>query len=321
MSVNAVGQNDNKAKPVGTAAAVVGSTVGLSEYYINAKRPDLEAVFKMRPDEFTRMTQNASEELKADVEAVKNAKDGYAKTLQEAESKYGEAVKNRAMYIDSLELNKDDLKSINNKIADAKAAVAGKQVKSLMCKPGELEFGGNYFYYDNCVSEARKKVSSAKKRLALAKEALEKADDSAKVAAEAKLKQAQEDLDICLKHRNEALAERKNCYKSAKAEIDSYANARRELQTAKRKAFDAKEMKDAKKAVAEAVETSKKALENVKTTKFQEVITAVENNFANIKKLFPKVKNPKLAAIWGGVAAVTAGITAYILSGNEQDRA
>ena len=305
MSVNAINAADPQQKnsPVGSAVAT-GVGLGLAGaaggYFLGGKRPDLEKVFAMPADKFDPQVKEAAEDLKADVEKIKNARAEYAAAGAAERETLGQKIMARAGFINNeSKVAPENLAELKTKVSETKAALDGKKVKV-----GDA---------DKTFAELKSEVNAKRKAWIEAKnEYAAAAEGDAKTAAKTKLDKALEEL-------NKAKEDRKAFYNGAKDEVNNYIKAERDLVKAKVAKYDAIKGEGEAKSISEAVTEASNKFKEVKKTKLTELTgkQEIKDAFAKIQKLFAKEGKGKAAMIYGGIAAAVGLIAGYIFGSKE----
>jgi chromosome segregation ATPase len=294
MSVDAINAANPQQKQGSPVGAAVGAGVGLGlagaagGYFLGGKRPDLEKVFAMPADKFESATKDLKDAEKEAAEKLaagrKELEDAVKPKIDEFKTKTSE----RARKIAGITPEKAELitnaEKANNDLT-AKKVNIGEKEKDLTTVREELK-------------EAKKGVKN------LAKDA----DEATKNAAKERLTKAE--------------AYYKAFKEGAKAELEAYVKAERELNTARVTKYQAEAAKDgtAEKALNEAIAKIRNEYKEAFNTK----MNALKDNkeyqdaFGKIKKLFPKEGRGKAAMIYGGIAAAVGLVAGYIMGNSKQ---
>ncbi len=293
MSVNAINAADPQQKQGSPINAAIGTGVGLGlagaagGYFLGGQRPDLEKVFSMPADKFESVTKDLKDE-------EKTAADKIAAGRKELE----DAVKPKI----------DEFKS---KTSERASKIAG-------ITPEKAELVTNATNAKNDLDAIKVSIDGKDKSLKDVRDAVKTKRAAVKAATteEAK-KTAKDELKKALDEYKEFAKDEK-----ASAAIKKYANAERELNTARVTKYQAEVAKDgtAEKALNEAIAKIRNEYKEAFNTK----MNALKDNkeyqdaFGKIKKLFPKEGKGKAALIYGGIAAAVGLIAGYILGNNKQ---
>lgn len=293
MSVNAINAANPQQKQGSSVGAAISTGVGLgvvgagAGYFLGGKRPDLEKVFAMPADKF----ESATKDLK---DAEKEAAEKLAAGRKELE----DAVKPK---IDEFKTKTSERKAIIEKIDPENAKLIQNLEKAnndLTAKT--VDIGGK----DKDLNTVREELKEAKKGI---KNLAKDADEATKNAAKERLTKAEADY--------------KAFKEGAKAELEAYVKAERELNTARVTKYQAeaaegkpynaleKEISEIRKGYKEAFNTKMNALKDNKE---------YQDAFGKIKKLFPKEGKGKAAMIYGGIAAAVGLVAGYIMGNSKQ---
>ncbi len=295
MSVDAInGANaqqqpqKHSALPGAIAGGVgLGAAGALGGYFLGGKRPTLEQVFEQTPDTF-----KSEAVTKKDAEAAKKLQDAVHEVdiSTKAERKASlDASKNIADEVNKQTVDKQVEKQ--TAIDNARKALEGK----------EVEIDGNKFKQAEVkqeLLEARKAVNSAK-------------TDEEKKAAKDLLEKAEKKV--------QAFKE------GTKNERKAFAEAKKDLATAKRTKFDnaAKVADSTEKEFVDAAESASKKLTEAVNNKRTEILAKdeIKQAFEKIKDALPKEGKGKMAMIAGGIAAAVGLVAGYLMNSGHNDQA
>ena len=315
MSVNAINAADQqpqrKSSPI-VPALVAGTVLGGAGYagghYFGGTRPDLDKVFAMTDDQFTKSTKDSLEgataEQKADLDKIKNARTEYAgagatedKTLLDKMLKRGKIVNDDTMKPDNFE--------------ELQKAITDKNAKLLNKKVDLSETRKNVGF-----SDVFDNVENKKNEWVQAKKNLKDASDADKAAK-------QEIVNKKLEELKQAKADRKAFYNKAKTEVDDAIKANRAMNSARVTKYDAEAGKDGTEAkkLSNEIAQARKDLTEAKNKKLTEIKGRKEitDAFESVKKLFAKEGKGKTAWIAAGIAAAVGLIGGFILGGSKND--
>lgn len=296
MSVNAINASDTQQKQGSPIGAAVGTGLGLgvvgagAGYFLGGKRPNLEKVFAMPADKFESVTQELND---AEKDAANKLAAG-RKELQDAvkpkEDEFKTKTSERAGKIEAIAPEKAEL---TNNLTDAKAKLYAKTVKI-----GEEE-------KEKSLKDVRDELKEAKKGV---KNLAKDADEATTKAAKDRLTKAEADY--------------KAFKEGAKAEMEAYVKAQRELNTAKVTKYQAEAAKEGttEKALNEKIAQIRKEYKEAFNTKMNALKENKEyqDAFGKIKKLFPKEGKGKAAMIYGSIAAAVGLIAGYIMGNSKE---
>lgn len=287
MSVDAMNGANAQPQTRSVLPGAIAGGVGLGlvgatgGYLLGGKRPTLEQVFKQDPDTF-----KSEAVTKKDAEA--------ANKLQAAVHEVD--ISTKAERKASLDASKNIADEVNKQTVDKqveKQTAIDNARKALEGK--EVEIDGNKFKQAEVkqeLLEARKAVNSAK-------------TDEEKKAAKDLLEKAEKKV--------QAFKE------GTKNERKAFAEAKKDLATAKRTKFDnaAKVADSAEKKLVDAAENASKKLTEAVNNKRTEILAKdeIKQAFEKIKDAIPKEGKTKMALIVGGIAAAV-GFLGNLLLGN-----
>jgi hypothetical protein len=305
MSVNAINAADQqpqrKSSPI-VPSLVAGTVLGGAGYagghYFGGTRPDLDKVFAMTDDQFTKSTKDslegATDAQKTDLETIKSARAEYAKAGETEKGivrEKGKAVADliKGQSPENAELATNLTKAQNEFNAIGKVKITNHEGKE--------------------VEVTRQQVMDELKN---AKEELKNATGDAKTAAETRVANAKKNAQAYFNHpdvkpKNEALRNAKEAMNKAKI--------------AKFEAEAAKEGDNGAKAAKTALETAKSDYTKAKTNALNTIKErqGVKDAFESVKKLFAKEGKGKTAWIAAGIAAAVGLIGGFILGGSKND--